>query len=116
MKRVYKSVSHATQGLRTAFREEMNIRIHSVIAILAVILGFYFQISAGEWLIIILSIAMVLSLEIINSIFERIIDILKPSANLYVKEMKDMIAGSVLLAAMAAAVIGLVIFLPKIFQ
>jgi diacylglycerol kinase len=114
MRRIAKSVGHASRGLVMAFREEMNIKIHVIISLVVIAAGIYFNISATEWLVLILTIVLVMSLEIINSILERVIDIIKPSVNQYVKEMKDMIAGSVLLAAIAAVVVGLIIFVPKI--
>lgn len=114
MRRVAKSVTHAFHGLVMAFREEMNIKIHVIISLVVIAAGIFYNISATQWLVLILTIVLVMSLEIINSILERVIDIIKPSVNQYVKEMKDMIAGSVLLAAIAAIVVGLIIFVPRI--
>lgn len=114
--RLIKSFQFALLGLKKVFLEEQNFRIHSIIALLVIILGFYFQIAIWEWIIVILLIALILILEIINSIFERLLDLLKPRIHEYVGDIKDMTAAAVFVGAIIAVIIGLIIFLPYILQ
>lgn len=115
-RRLIKSFQYALLGLKKVFLEEQNFRIHSIIALLVIILGFYFQITIWEWIIVILLIALILILEIINSIFERLLDLLKPRIHEYVGDIKDMTAAAVFVGATIAVIIGLIIFLPYFLQ
>jgi len=114
MKRFIKSFKHSLNGIKKAYREEPNFRIHVFFALIALIFSILFKISEIEWFFILIMITIVFVLEIINSIFERTIDMVKPKMNEYVRDMKDMMAASVLVAAITAIIIGTVIFLPKI--
>lgn len=114
--RLIKSFKYALLGFKKVFLEEQNFRIHSLIALVVIILGFYFQITVWQWIIVILLIALILILEIINSIFERLLDLIKPRIHEYVGDIKDMTAAVVFVGAVAAVFIGLIIFLPYIFQ
>jgi diacylglycerol kinase len=114
--RLLKSFKYALLGLKKVFLEEQNFRIHAIIALLVIILGFYFHITVLEWIIVILLIALILILEIINSIFERLLDLLKPRIHEYVGDIKDMTAAVVFVGAIIAVIIGLIIFLPHILD
>ncbi len=113
-RRLMQSFKYALLGLKKVFIEEQNFRIHSIIALLVIILGFYFQITVWQWIIVILLIALILILEIINSIFERLLDLIKPRLHEYVGDIKDMTAAVVFVGAVLAVLIGLIIFLPYI--
>jgi len=114
--RLIKSFRYSIKGFVKAWREEQNLQIQSFIALLALFLGFYFKIASGEWALLIISISLVLTVELINSAVERITDILKPRINGYVKEIKDIMAGAVLLISVMSVVMGLIIFLPHILD
>lgn len=114
-KKFIKSLKNAFNGLALVLTEEQNFKIHTAMALLVVAAGFWFEVSRFEWLALTMAIILVFVMETINSIFERVIDMIKPSHNQYVKDMKDMMAGSVLLAVVGAVFIGCIIFLPKIF-
>jgi len=107
------SFIYAFNGLRIVALVEHNFRIHMLAAALVVLAGFCFSISHNEWIAIILIIVLVLSLEIMNSAIERLADVVSPERNEKIKEIKDMSAGAVLLAAIASLVIAGIIFLPK---
>jgi diacylglycerol kinase len=109
-----KSFSYALRGLVKAWREEQNLQIQSVAAVFAVFLGFYFGISALEWALLTVSIALVLLMELINSGVERICDLVKPRVHDYVKEIKDIMAAAVMLSAISSVAVGLIIFWPHI--
>lgn len=103
----------AFSGLRTAFNEQ-TFRIFVLITILVVILTIFFKIPLSQKLILALIITFALSLELINSQIERILDIFCPQYNLKVKIIKDITAAAVLLVSIGALIIGLLIFLPYI--
>ncbi len=116
IKRLIKSFSYAFKGLFKVFHEEQNLQIQSAIAIIIIIISFYFKVTNIEWCFIILSIVLVILMEIINSAVERIADVLKPRIHTYVKEMKDIMAAAVMLASITAIIIGLIIFIPYIIN
>lgn len=109
-----KRFRYAIDGLIAAFRSEVNMRIHVAAAALACIAGFYFNLSAVEWNIIILCIVLVISLELINTAIEELCNMIHPEQHSVIKKVKDISAGAVLLAAMGSVIAALVIFLPKI--
>ncbi|MDH6534608.1 diacylglycerol kinase family protein [Parabacteroides sp. 52] len=108
------SFKYAFQGLKRLFTHEANIWIHTLAAICVVLAGFYFSLSPSEWLIVILVIGFVFSAEAFNSAIESLSDVVSPEYNEYIKHTKDLAAGAVLLAAITAAIIGILIFAPKI--
>lgn len=105
-----KSFSYAWNGLRIALREEHNFRIHLLIAIAVVILGFIVCLTPYEWIAIILAIAFVLISEIFNSAIENIADFVSPKRHEQIKRIKDLAAAGVLLSAVMAAIVGVIIF------
>jgi len=111
-RRLIKSFKYALTGLRKVFWEEQNFRLDLIIALIIILLAWYFQIMVWQFIILILLITLVLILEIINSIFERLLDLLKPRIHQYVKDIKDMTAAAVFIGALASMAIGILIFLP----
>ena len=107
------SFRYAFSGLWFVLKHEHNFRIHLLAAVVAVLAGFYFDISTYEWLAIILVITLVLSLEMVNSAIEKLADVVSPEKNEQIKVIKDMTAAAVLLAAMASLVVAALIFIPK---
>jgi diacylglycerol kinase len=112
--RVIKSFGWAFNGLKDCILHEKNFRIQYIIALLIVIAGIFFSISASEWMIILICFAVVLSFEIINSAIEKLCDLVSPEFNLTIKKVKDMSASAVLLAAIISFIVGCIIFLPRI--
>ena len=108
------SFKHAFNGLRLLFKEEHNSRIHFAAAITSIIAGFYFKIDNVEWLVLIITIALVIICEIINTAIEHIADFVSPDIHPKIKTIKDLVAGAVLISAISAVVVGLLIFFPKI--
>ena len=102
---LYKSFGYAFQGIFTCIRQERNMKIHCTVAVLVVIAGLILGISVTEWCICLGLFGMVMALELVNtSVEER-----HPLA----KIAKDTAAGAVLIAAIMAAIVGLIIFVPK---
>jgi diacylglycerol kinase len=111
-----RSLRHALRGILYAFRHERNFRIESVAAVGAGVLAIILPLSSAERAAIFLVIALVFALEIINTAFERAMDIMKPGIHPYVKVVKDLAAGAVLTVSLLAVVIGAVIFIPHITE
>lgn len=116
IKKRIKSFGYAFAGLRVLLREEHNSWIHAVAAVCAVAAGVVLKISAMEWVAVVIVIGMVFSAEIINSSLERTADFVKAERDDRKRDIKDLGAAAVLVCAMAAAVVGLIIFLPKIIE
>ena len=115
MKRLIASFRYAGQGLRSVFQSEANFRIHLAASLLAIILGYVFEIATLEWVAISLSIGLVMSMECLNSAIEYLADFVSPQKDAQIKKVKDAAAAAVLVTAVAAAVVGLCIFAPKIW-
>ena len=108
------SFGFAWDGVREAFKNEPNFRFHLLATIAITILGFYFQITRIEWLFLLLIITIVVSLELINTAVEAIVDIASPKISKLAKIAKDVSAAAVLISSLAAIAIGIIIFLPRI--
>jgi len=109
------SFKYAFNGLKIIISTQHNFMIHLVAAVLVTAAGLIFQISISEWCIIILTIAMVLGAEAFNTSIEKLTDLVSPEYHILAGKIKDIAAASVLIAAIASVIIGLTIFLPKIF-
>ena len=110
-----KSVTHAWRGLIIFLKTTHNAWIQILLAILAVVLGFYFNISSTEWMLLILSFGLLLVAEALNTAMEIDIDLTSPTYHPYARDTKDVAAGAVLIMAVIACIISLIIFLPKMF-
>lgn len=97
-------------------RCQHNAWIHAVVTIAVIVAGVFFQLSRFEWCWIILAIATVWTAEALNTAFEFLADVASPSFHPIVREAKDVAAGAVLLTAIAAAVIGAIIFWPHLIS
>lgn len=115
IKRLTRSFRHSFRGVVHIFQSEQNFRIQSTVAFLVIILAFFFQIRAWEKIILILASMTVLVLELVNTVIERVIDVLKPRMHGYVRDVKDMMAATVLISSIGALVIGILIFWPYVF-
>ncbi len=97
-------------------RTEANARFHALASILVVLSGVALEIGRIEWLIVTLTIAVVWSLEAINTAFEALCDVASPEHHPEVERAKDIAAGAVLIAAIAALVVAVLIFGPRILD
>jgi len=110
------SFKYAFNGLKIFFREEHNALIHLVAAIAAVILGVVLDISTNEWMLLVITIGFVIGIEILNTSIENICDFISPENDIRIKKIKDLSAAAVLTSSIAAFVIGLLLFIPKIIS
>ena len=116
-KRFITSVEFAVTGIRTAFKEERNMRSHTILGILAILVGLFFHLTPFEWLWIFLSIFLVIIVEMINTAFENVVDMVTDKHfHIIGKKIKDMAAGAVLLTSIFAIIVATIIFLPKLIH
>lgn len=108
-----KSFTYAFNGLRVMLKNEHNFRIHCFATVCAVTTGIIFNLSALEWAAIVFAIVLVVAGETFNSAVERLCDFVQPGRDERIGIIKDMSAGAVLLCAIAAVIIGLLVFVPK---
>jgi len=114
LKKRINSFKYAINGLKIILETQANFMIHLVAAVLVTAGGLYFQISFWEWSVLVLIIALVLSAEAFNTAIEKLVDLVSPDYNIKAGQIKDIAAGAVLIVSIAAVLIGMVIFLPKI--
>lgn len=114
MKSRLRSFRYAFQGLYHLFKGQPNAWIHLVAALGVIVAGILFHLSFTEWGFIIFAIGFVFSAELFNSAIEELVNKISPEYNPVAGKIKDLAAGAVLVAAITAALIGLVIFLPKL--
>lgn len=113
-RRLLRSFFCAGRGLVIAWQQEQSFRIQVFAAALIIILIFYFQVKVWEAVALLLLIIFVLVLELMNSTLERIVDVFKPRIHPFVEDVKDIMAGIVLIASLGALLVGLIIFWPYI--
>lgn len=104
------SFRFAFQGWKVVLQTQPNARIHLVVSLIAILLGFLLKISLAEWAIIVLTIAFVWVAELINTSIEAVVDMVSPQPHPKAKIAKDIGAGAVLFSAIISVIIGLLIF------
>jgi diacylglycerol kinase len=107
-----RSFKFAIEGWWFVIRTQQNAWIHAIVSIVVVLLGLWLQLSARDWAVIILAIAMVWAAEFFNTALEAIVDLASPEQNHLAKVGKDVGAAAVLIAAGASVLIGLLIMGP----
>jgi diacylglycerol kinase (ATP) len=110
-----RSVGFALQGLHALWATQPNVRIHAVATSCVVAAGWYCQIGRTDWLALVLAIALVWVAEALNTGIEWAVDLASPDHHPLAGKAKDVAAAGVLLASMAAVVIGLLVFVPRLF-
>jgi len=109
-----KSIQYAIEGIKTAFQEEPNFKIHFAIAILVLILAGFLGFSSSEWLLLLFTISFVLVVEFINTSLEDIVNLINPEVHPLAKKAKDVMAAAVLISAITSVFVGVILFLPKL--
>jgi diacylglycerol kinase (ATP) len=110
-----KSIGFAIRGAILLIRTEASIKIQVCLGLIMTAAGFYFDISASEWMIQIFAIALVLGTEGMNTAVEKLSDYIQPEFDKKIGLIKDVSAGAVMLVSIAASIIGCIIYFPKIF-
>lgn len=106
---------HAFRGWWHVLQTQHNAWIHSVVAAVIVAVGLWLGLPPHDWAVIILTIAMVFTAEFINTAIEAVVDLASPVHHPLAKVGKDVGAGAVLVAALAAALVGLLILGPPLW-
>ncbi len=113
-KKLINSFKYAIEGFISSFKTERNMKIHILAMIIAIALGIFLGLNITEWCIITIVIALVISAELFNTAIETIVDMVSPEKKPKAKLAKDISAGAVLALAIGAAIVGMILFIPKL--
>ena len=115
-KKLSNSFKFAFKGIGSSIKSERNMKIHFTMMILVVLAGIILNISMWEWITCFILFGLVISLEMVNTAIEIVVDLVSPTFNDRAGRAKDIAAGAVLVNAIVAFIIGLLIFLPKVLD
>ncbi len=115
-KTFFHSLKNATKGLRYALAHERNLQIEISALLLNIILIFYFDLTALESALILIVCALVLGLELLNTAIEKLADVVQPSWNITIGQIKDIAAGATLVAALVSLIVGGLVYYPYVVQ
>jgi diacylglycerol kinase len=110
MEKFIKSFGYAWQGITAAWREQRNLKVQFIAGILTITAGFYFGITHMEWCIVLITIGIVFSLELINTAIENLVNLVTQERMPLAGKIKDIAAGAVLIFSIVAVMIGVIIF------
>ena len=114
IKKFLNSFTYPIKGLRYAYKNEQNLAFDVGMALVVVIFSFLFKVNKYEWAILVLTIGLVISCELINTAIEAVVDLVTEEYHPLAKVAKDTSAAAVLVFAIVAIIVGLIIFVPKI--
>ena len=115
-KNILYSFKYAFTGIISSIKKERNMKIHISIMTIVMLLGIILKIQKIEWIICIILFGLVISVEMINTSIEIVVDMVMPNKNENAKNAKVISAGAVLIVAITSLIIGLIIFIPKIYN
>jgi diacylglycerol kinase len=115
IRRLLRSVLTGCAGLSHAVVTERNLQIHCVVAVCVIAAGFFFALAPAEWIVVTLCIGLVLAAECMNTAIERLADRVSLERDPLIKQAKDSSAAGVLVLSAATAVVGGIVFVPKIW-
>jgi diacylglycerol kinase len=110
-----RSFVYAIKGIHASLNEQQNIKVQLLVAVITTGAGFYFNITGYEWCIILLTIGLVISLEMVNTAIENLVDMVSKERSPLAGKIKDLAAGAVLVASMIAVIVGLIVFRKYLF-
>ncbi len=116
LEKYFKSFTYAIAGIGYAFRSQVNMRFHIIAALVVIISAIILHLSPLEWCIVLLCIGSVIAAELINTSIEINVDLLSPERNVKAGNIKDLAAAAVLVICAVSAIIGLIVFIPKIIH
>ena len=116
LKKFFHSFTYPIKGLKYAYRNEQNLAVDVGISLLVLIAGVIFKLDKSEWLVIVFTIGAVISLELVNTAIEAVVDMVTEEYHPLAKVAKDTSAAAVFVIAIVAAIVGLIIFLPKVIS
>lgn len=110
------SFKYAFSGIKEAIKEEPNLKFHFFVTFLVIAFGIFFQISKLDWIISIILVGLVISVELTNTAIEAVVDSFVDEIHPKAKLSKDISAGAVLVVSITSAIVGLIIFMPYIVR
>jgi diacylglycerol kinase len=110
------SFLYAFKGIYLLFGTQTNAKIHLLVALFVLLLGFLFQLFWYEWALILFAIGLVFAMEAANTAIEFLVDLVSPQYSEQAGKVKDLAASAVLIAALTALAIGLLVFVPKFLR
>ena len=110
------SFFHALDGIKSAYKSQLNLKIIFLATLIVTVFSFIFQVTKIEWLIIIFTCFMVMVAEMANTAMEATVDLITSEWHEEAKFAKDVTAGGVLIAVLGSIIVGLVIFVPRILD
>jgi len=116
LKSRWHSIAIAFEGVQYLLRTQRNAWIHAAITLFVLVMGAVFRITRLEWIVILLTIAVVWATESLNTAMEVLIDFVSPEQRPMAKTCKDVSAAGVLIASLVAIVIGVLIFGPYVWR
>ena len=114
IRKLVNSFGYALRGIAVALRTEQNLQIHLIAVVVVTIAGIMLDVSATEWMVLVICFGMLISAELFNTAIEKLVDEVSPEHNSRAGLVKDVAAGGVLVLAIAAIIIGGIIFIPKL--
>ena len=112
LKKQLRSFGYAWKGIQSCVGKEQNLSFHLIAAMAVIIAGIVLGITRTEWIIVVMCIGTVIAAELFNTAIEKLVDLVSPERHPVAGRVKDIAAGAVLICAVAAAIIGLIIFIP----
>lgn len=110
-----KGIGYAFKGAFLLITTEASLKVQFFMGVIMTFIGFYYKLSVTEWIIQILTIALIMALEGLNTAIEEIADFVHPEHHSKIGLIKDLAAGAVFIFAIAATIVGCIIYIPKIF-
>ena len=112
LKKQLRSFGYAWKGIQSCVGKEQNLSFHLIAAMAVIIAGIVLGITRTEWIMVVMCIGTVIAAELFNTAIEKLVDLVSPERHPVAGRVKDIAAGAVLIRAVAAAIIGLIIFIP----
>lgn len=113
-KAIFRKFSYAFRGLFISLKEEKSLVIHFIFATLSIIIGIILQLAPVSWAVLILTVGLVVSSELMNTAIENVVDMVAFKYNFNAKKIKDIAAAATLVLAVVAIIVGLLLFIPRI--
>ena len=113
---LYKSFGYAFEGIFTGIKKERNMKIHCMAMVLVIIAGIILRLPAYKWCICLILFGLIMALELVNTAVEAVVDLVTEERKPLAKIAKDTAAGAVLIAAVMAAITGLILFVPEVLN
>ena len=112
LKKQLRSFGYAWKGIQSCVGKEQNLSFHLIAAMAVIIAGIVLGITRNEWIMVVMCIGTGIAAELFNTAIEKLVDLVSPDRHPVAGQVKDIAAGAVLICAVAAAIIGLIIFIP----